>query len=57
MATANLMSFDLLKDNYKSDSRIFPEEQIIERFEDTSIILDFDYEMMIDEMWDNILDS
>ena len=51
------MSFDLLKDNYKSDGRIFPEEQIIERYEDTSIILDFDYEMMIDEMWDNILDS
>ena len=57
LATANLMSFDLLKDNYKSDGRIFPEEQIIERYEDTSIILDFDYEMMIDEMWDNILDS
>ena len=57
LATANLMSFDLLKDNYKSDARIFPDEQIMERYEDTSIILDFDYEMMIDEMWDNILDS
>ncbi len=57
LAPANLMSFDLLKDNYKSDARIFPDEQIMERYEDTSIILDFDYEMMIDEMWDNILDS
>ena len=57
LATANQMSFEILKDSYKSDPRIFPDAQIFERYEDTSIIMDFDYEMMIDEMWDNILDS
>ena len=57
LATANQMSFEILKDSYKSDPRIFPDSQIFERYEDTSIIMDFDYEMMIDEMWDNILDS
>ena len=57
LATANQMSFEILKDNFKNDPRLFPEAQIIERYEDTSIIMDFDYEMMIDEMWDNILDS
>ena len=51
------MSFEILKDSYKSDPRISPDAQIFERYEDTSIIMDFDYEMMIDEMWDNILDS
>ena len=45
------------KDSFKNDPRLFPEAQIIERYEDTSVIMDFDYEMMIDEMWDNILDS
>ena len=57
LATANLMAFDILKDSYKNDPRIFPDAQIVERYEDTSIIMDFDYEMMIDEMWENILDS
>ena len=57
LATANQMSFEILKDSYKSDPRIFPDSQIFDRYEDTSIIMDFDYEMMIDEMWDNILDS
>ena len=57
LATANLMAFEILKDSYKNDPRIFPDSQIIERYEDTSIIMDFDYEMMIDEMWENILDS
>ena len=57
LATANQMSFEILKDSFKNDPRLFPEAQIIERYEDTSIIMDFDYEMMIDEMWDNILDS
>ena len=51
------MSFEILKDSFKNDPRLFPEAQIIERYEDTSVIMDFDYEMMIDEMWDNILDS
>ena len=57
LATANQMSFEILKDSFKNDPRLFPEAQIIERYEDTSVIMDFDYEMMIDEMWDNILDS
>jgi len=57
LATTNIMSYELLKDSNKKDSSIYPETQIIDRFEDTSIMLDFDYEMMIDEMWDNILDS
>ena len=51
------MALDIAKKNYKEDSTIFPNAQIIERYEDTSTILDFDYEMMIEEMWDNILDS
>ena len=51
------MSFEILKDSFKNDPRLFPEAQIIERYEDTSVIMDFDYEMMIDEMGDNILDS
>ena len=56
-ATPNLMALDICKDSYKEDHTIFPNTQIIERFEDTSIIMDFDYEMMIEEMWDNILDA
>ena len=44
LATANLMAFEILKDSYKNDPRIFPDSQIIERYEDTSIIMDFDYE-------------
>ena len=57
LATANQMSYEILKDSYKSDPRIFPNAQIFERYEDTSIIIYFHYEMMIDEMWENILDS
>ena len=56
-ATPNIMALDISKKSYKEDSTIFPNEQIIERYEDTSTILDFDYEMMIEEMWDNILDA
>ena len=56
-ATPNIMALDISKKSYKEDSTIFPNEQIMERYEDTSTILDFDYEMMIEEMWDNILDS
>jgi hypothetical protein len=47
----------MCKDSYKENHIIFPNEQIIERYEDTSSILDFDYEMMIEEMWDNILSA
>ncbi len=54
-ATPNIMALDMCKDSYKEDHTIFPNAQIIERYEDTSTILDFDYEMMIEEMWDNIL--
>ena len=54
-ATPNIMALDMCKDSYKEDHTIFPNAQIIERYEDTSSILDFDYEMMIEEMWDNIL--
>ena len=56
-ATPNIMALDIAKKSYKEDSTIFPNAQIMERYEDTSAILDFDYEMMIEEMWDNILDS
>ena len=56
-ATPNLMALDICKDSFKGDHTIFPSAQIIERYEDTSIIMDFDYEMMIEEMWDNILDA
>ena len=56
-ATPNIMALDISKKSYKEDPTIFPNEQIMERYEDTSTILDFDYEMMIEEMWDNILDS
>ena len=54
-ATPNIMALDMCKDSYKENHTIFPNAQIIERYEDTSSILDFDYEMMIEEMWDNIL--
>ncbi len=54
-ATPNIMALDMCMDSYKVNHTIFPNAQIIERYEDTSIILDFDYEMMIEEMWDNIL--
>jgi spermidine/putrescine transport system substrate-binding protein len=56
-ATPNMMALDMCKDSYKENHIIFPNEQIIERYEDTSSILDFDYEMMIEEMWDNILSA
>ena len=56
-ATPNIMALDLAKKSYKEDTTIFPNAQIIDRYEDTSTILDFDYEMMIEEMWDNILDA
>ena len=56
-ATPNIMAIDLAKKSYKEDSTIFPNAQIIDRYEDTTTILDFDYEMMIEEMWDNILDA
>jgi hypothetical protein len=52
-----MMALDMCKDSYKENHIIFPNEQIIERYEDTSSILDFDYEMMIEEMWDNILSA
>ena len=57
VATPNIMAIDLAKKSYKEDSTIFPNAQIIDRYEDTTTILDFDYEMMIEEMWDNILDA
>jgi spermidine/putrescine transport system substrate-binding protein len=56
-ATPNIMALDMCKDSYKENHTIFPNAQIIERYEDTSTILDFDYEMMIEEMWDNILSA
>ena len=56
-ATPNIMALDLAKKSYKEDTTIFPNAQIIDRYEDTSTILDFDYEMMIEEMWNNILDA
>ena len=57
LATSNMMALDISSDSYKNDGLIFPNDQIIERYEDTSNILDFDYEMMIDEMWENIKDA
>ena len=56
-ATPNIMALDMCKESYKNDHTIFPNAQIIDRYEDTSSILDFDYEMMIEEMWDNILSA
>jgi len=56
-ATPNIMALDISNKSYREDTTIFPNAQIIERYEDTSTILDFDYEMMIEEMWNNILDS
>ena len=56
-ATPNMMALDLCKESYKNNHTLFPNPQIIERYEDTSSILDFDYEMMIEEMWDNILSA
>ena len=57
LATSNMMALDISSDSYKNDGLIFPNDQIIERYEDTSNILGFDYEMMIDEMWENIKDA
>ena len=57
LATSNMMALDISSDSYKNDGLIFPNDQIIERYEDTSNILGFDYEMMIDEMWKNIKDA
>ena len=57
LATSNMMALDISSDSYKNDGLIFPNDQIIERYEDTSNILSFDYEMMIDEMWENIKDA
>ena len=51
------MTIDMTNKSYKEDATIFPNAQIIDRYEDTTTILDFDYEMMIEEMWDNILDA
>ena len=56
-ATPNIMALDMCKESYKNNHTLFPNPQIIERYEDTSSILDFDYEMMIEEMWDNILSA
>ena len=56
-ATPNIMALDMCKESYKNNHTLFPNSQIIERYEDTSSILDFDYEMMIEEMWDNILSA
>ena len=56
-ATPNVMALDLCKESYKNNHTLFPSAQIIGRYEDTSSILDFDYEMMIEEMWDNILSA
>ena len=57
LATSNMMALDISSESYKNDGLIFPNDQIIERYEDTSNILGFDYEMMIDEMWENIKDA
>ena len=57
LATSNMMALDISSESYKNNGLIFPNDQIIERYEDTSNILDFDYEMMIDEMWENIKDA